>query len=324
MSVLPFKASPRDPGNPVYDFEQFTAYRAGYFAGIAYRSGSSDFYLVSRAPNGASTVLRTVHYPYAHATPNAVSAMGFTPQLNLVVAVQNPSYRPTGVAFGSYKGMYFTGRIGRYLAAGRWISYMPTGVADSGRIAGWAATGSPTHPHYYVVTWSGVTARPQTLADVGSVHPSVMIDGYGDIAWKGTNGFAVVRKADGSTHELDAGSNAAPVNITLAAASQDSFYAAATNGVFRFTASGKVPAGAAVQGSRLTTASAAASWVDTAGPRGDLVTGMQSGVLRLADGRRVTMPAQALPPSALSRVFTRTGVLAYTATDRRVHFLTCH
>ena len=325
VAALPFKASPRDPGNPVYDFMQFTTTRNSTYAGIAYRSASSDFYLVTRASGKKLVLLRKVHYPYAHATPNAVTAMGFTPNMSLVVAVQNPSYRPTGVAFGSYKGLYYSGRTAHYLAANKgWISYMPTSVSTAGRVTGWAATGSPTRPHYYVVTWAGVTSKPVVLADVGSVHPSVLMTGNGDIAWQRPDGYSVVRKADGSVHELNVGSHAASAGIWPAAASKDAFYAAATNGVFRWTVSGKTPSGVAVQGSRLTTGSSAASWIDTAGQRGDMIIGQKTAVLRLADGRQVRMPAQALPASAQARTISASGTVAFTsAKGRRVHFMSC-
>ena len=102
------------------------------------------------------------------------------------------------------------------------------------------------------------------------------------------------------------GSHAASAGIWPAAASKTAFYSAATNGHPLDRLGQDRPPGAAVQGTRLTTGSARTpSWIDTAGQRGDMIIGQKTAVLRLADGRQVRMPAQALPASAQARTISR-------------------
>ena len=175
---LPFKASPRDPAIPSTTSCSSRRTATGPTAGIAYRSASSDFYLLTRASGKKPVVLRKVHYPYAHATPNAVMAMGYTPKMNLVVAVQNTNYRPTSVAFGSYRGPLLSGRTAHYLAANKGFG-LPTcrrrcRTPDASPLGRHRVAG---RPRYYVVTSAGVTSRPVVLADVGSVHPSILMTG---------------------------------------------------------------------------------------------------------------------------------------------------
>lgn len=176
-----------------------------------------------------------------------------------------------------------------------------------------------------MVEWVRANWRYHVLADVGTQTPAVTIDGRGDAAWTGGDGYTVVRLASGAVHELHvAGPDVARYISRYAyptAASDHYFWAGVSDAIYAWNVGPRLADGPTVGH-----AVSASEIALVAGPRGDLITGnFRPTYLRTAGGARTPMPATATGVDANMLAIDRLGTTAFTAhSDRRIHFLRCH
>ena len=258
----------------------------------------------------------------------SVAPVGLTPGLALVANVQDPAIKlpPSSTRPLPLRVYYWYRGVRHTMSHGSWSAWAATGVSDSGRVVGWAATGTYPRQRYSVVTWPHAGDRYQVVAAVGGAQPTPVIDARGDLAWSDDAGRATLRTVEGATHPLLArpypGGEWSAGSLEVEGASSNAIYATGQSGLLRWyvhpeSASGTVMHGVAIAGP-------SADIVDAVGRQNSVSVGYTSSHLRTAAGAYTAVPSQWLGGGPAVSAIDAHGTLAFTAkSDRRVHFLSC-
>lgn len=323
---LPFRAgvdySP-PLGAPRFAFAAFTATRDGIWAGYAFLDYPLQFAAI-RWHRGQrhATVLQRFHPGAGGFNASAegnINIAGITPRGAVIAAV-----RPDDSASRTVSFVWLRGQSHHLMKRRSWRSVYPLDVADDGAIFGLvSAHRNGTRVHYFV-EWPHWDKSATILMKVRRTSPlEVVVDRFGDIAFQGRRGYALIRLRSGAVRRLTAGG--APSTNVYAASGSHMFGRGPFGGTVRWDLGSIGAAGPIEAADRV----GPGGDVTAAGTRGDFLLDLDLSSARelyvTATGGRALTPRQSTSDGSWrGQAINQRGVVAYTArSDGLPHFLRC-